>query len=99
MAQRSLIGFELLTGFRPSADRLNLTRAPAFPDQPSRLAARQPSVAGLALLGQDDAHNASVQTFCGVVIDGSSQIFQIAACAALVSAIFLIGTAGLASNF
>ena len=54
---------------------LNLSGALADPEQPCRLLAGQPALAGLSLLRQYHAYNATMESLFGVVVDGSPQVF------------------------
>jgi hypothetical protein len=55
--------------------------------------ASQPSIAGRALLGKRDLHNATVQPFRRMVGDGCPEILQISAGTAFIATVLLVLTA------
>src|SRR2546430_13943386 len=79
MAEGPLIGFELLSFVGSTVQGLHFAGAPTRPDQVGGFIASQPSIAGRALLGKCDLHNATVQPFRRMVGDGCPEILQMSA--------------------
>ena len=78
MAQRALIGLDLLALQRAAMDGLCLAGAPAGPDQARSFFAGQPALARPALLRQRHVDHGMVQVLTGMMPDRRPQILKIA---------------------
>lgn len=93
--KRPLLGLDLLA-LSAAADGLDFAVTPARPDEFCSLRAIQPAVPSLALRRQLHLDDAAMEAFAGVQIDGSSEVFKIAARSALVAALLHVVSAEVA---
>jgi hypothetical protein len=95
--QRSLIRLDLLPFERSDMNGLYLAIPPAGPEKPGGFRTGKPTVAGQALLRQNNTDDTPMKALLSVVIDCGSEVFKIAAGAAVVSSKFGVRAAVRAS--
>lgn len=72
---------------------------PANGQEASRFCAGEPAIAWQPFGRQQDFDDATMQTFSRMMVDCRAQVFEIAAGAAVVAAVPLVGAAGFPGNF